>query len=118
MSECDIDIKPNTDISELAQWVKVLCEPNRLLLLEAIINGIQCNCEIGKLLSLAPNLISHHLSVLRESGIIETERDPVDSRWIYYSVNQGTMKKLHNLFSVFFDINRIKPRKSTCGPNI
>lgn len=118
MSECNIDIKPNTDTTELAHWVKILCEPNRLLLLEAIINGIQCNCEIGKSLSLAPNLISHHLSVLREAGIIETERDAGDSRWIYYSVNKETMKKLQNLFSVFFDVNRIKPRKSTCGPNI
>jgi len=116
MSDCDIETKMSTDLSELAQWVKVLCEPNRLMLIDTIMSGIQCNCEIGKAVGLAPNLISHHLSILRDSGIIDANRDENDGRWIYYSINKGVMDRLQVLFSKFFDSSRVKPLSLYCGP--
>jgi len=61
------------DLIKSAQWLKIICEPNRLMLLEKIIEGIHCNCELGQALQIAPNLISHHLSVLREAGLISAE---------------------------------------------
>ena len=106
----------NEQIADLARWLKVIGEPNRLLLLEKIIEGVQCNCELGDALEMAPNLISHHLSILREVGLIETERDPVDARWVYYSVNLKAMEELRSLFGDFVDTNRIQPRRLTCGP--
>lgn len=106
----------NEEVSSLAQWLKVICEPNRLLLLEKIIEGVQCNCELGDALQMAPNLISHHLSVLREAGLIEADHDPVDGRWIYYSINLKAMDELRSRFDSFFDTNRIQPRRLTCGP--
>ena len=106
----------NDQIADLARWLKVIGEPNRLLLLEKIIEGVQCNCELGDATQMAPNLISHHLSVLREAGLIETERDPIDGRWIYYSINPKAMEMLRSLFGNFFDTARIQPRRLTCGP--
>lgn len=106
----------NDQLTELAQWFKVICEPNRLLLLEKIIEGVQCNCELGDALQLAPNLISHHLGVLREAGLVDVERDPMDARWVYYSVNLKAMEELKQVFGDFFDPARIQPRRLTCGP--
>lgn len=106
------------DLGEFARWLKVICEPNRLLLLEKIIEGVQCNCELGDALQMAPNLISHHLSVLREVGLIEAERDPIDARWVYYSINPKAMQELRSLFGDFFDTSRIQPRRLTCGPQM
>lgn len=108
----------NEQLADFARWLKVICEPNRLLLLEKIIDGVQCNCELGDALEMAPNLISHHLSVLREAGLIEAERDPVDGRWVYYSINLKAMKDLNSLFGDFFDTRRIQPRQLTCGPQV
>ena len=107
----------NDKIIELSRWSKVFSEPNRLLLLGKIIQGVQCNCELGDALQMAPNLISHHLSVLREAGLIETERDPIDARWVYYSVNLKAMEDLRQIFGDFFDTIRIQPRRLTCGPH-
>jgi ArsR family transcriptional regulator, arsenate/arsenite/antimonite-responsive transcriptional repressor len=59
-----------TKISEMASLLKILSEPNRLRILEKIMEGVQCNCELGSALQMAPNLISHHLSVLRDAGVI------------------------------------------------
>ena len=112
----DKQVFSNDELAVFTRWLKVICEPNRLLLLEKIIEGVQCNCELGDALQMAPNLISHHLSILREAGLIETERDPQDGRWVYYSINPKAMEELRLLFGNFFDMSRIQPRRLTCGP--
>src|SRR5512143_3174170 len=108
--------RPPTNLQTLADRLKVLAEPKRLLILHMLMEGVQCNCELGDTLQMAPNLISHHLSVLRQAGLVDMERDPVDSRWVYYSVNQAALQELQTMFGIFFDPTRIKPRRLTCGP--
>ena len=103
-------------LETLASRLKVLAEPKRLLILEMIIQGLQCNCELGDALQMAPNLISHHLSKLRNAGLVDAERDPLDSRWVYYSVNRTALEELNAAFGTFFDPERIRPRHLTCGP--
>jgi ArsR family transcriptional regulator, arsenate/arsenite/antimonite-responsive transcriptional repressor len=110
------DTLPPTDLQQLAKWLKVLAEPNRLLIFHHLMEGVQCNCELGEGLQMPANLISHHLRVLREAGLIEVERDPLDARWMYYSINLQALEKLNLAWGVFFDPRRIKPRRLTCGP--
>ncbi|MDP2966744.1 MAG: metalloregulator ArsR/SmtB family transcription factor [Pelolinea sp.] len=100
----------------VAACLKALGDPKRLLLLDLIRNGTQCNCELCDALNLQPNLISHHLRTLREAGLVEIERDPMDSRWIYYTINQATYKELQEYLNYFLDTNRIQARQPTCGP--
>jgi ArsR family transcriptional regulator len=107
---------PPVNLQGLSRWLKVLSEPKRLLLLDLIIQGVQCNCELGSELGMAPNLISHHLSVLREVGLVNAERDPLDSRWVYFSVNRAALEQLNATFGTFFDPKRVQPRRLTCGP--
>lgn len=111
------EIHPSpVNLETLAERLKVLAEPKRLLIMELIIQGMQCNCELGDALQMAPNLISHHLSKLRKVGLVNVERDPLDSRWVYYSVNREALDELNSTFGVFFDPERIHPRRLTCGP--
>ncbi|MDZ4158587.1 MAG: metalloregulator ArsR/SmtB family transcription factor [Anaerolineaceae bacterium] len=105
-----------TEIKSLDQQLKALAEPNRLRILELIFQGYQCNCEFGKALQLAPNLISHHLSILRQAGLVEVTRNPNDARWLYYSVNRPALEALNRAFNNFFDLERIQPRRSACAP--
>lgn len=108
---------PSKSIDEIANLLKILSEPTRLRILDNIMEGVQCNCELGSALNIAPNLISHHLSVLRDAEIIQTERDPMDARWIYYSINESKLKEIRTFLGAFFDLNRVKPRQRTCGPS-
>jgi len=110
-------ISPPTNLQRLAEWLKVLAEPNRLLIFNLMMEGVQCNCELGDGLQIAPNLISHHLRVLREAGLIDVERDALDARWMYYSINLQALEELNQAWSSFFDPQRIKPRRLTCGPH-
>ena len=100
----------------LTERLKVLAEPKRLLIFNLLMEGVQCNCELGDFLDMPPNLISHHLSKLRAAGLVDVERDATDSRWIYYSVNRAVLDELNSAFGTFFDPARIKPRRTTCGP--
>jgi ArsR family transcriptional regulator len=108
--------KPPTDLRSLADQLKVLAEPKRLRILHMLMEGVQCNCVLGDALGMTPNLISHHLRVLREAGLVDVERDLDDARWIYYSLNREVLAELNRSFGLFFDPSRIKPRRRMCGP--
>jgi ArsR family transcriptional regulator len=111
----DIDA-PSIELNDLAERLKVLADPNRLRILHLLKEGVHCNCELGEALDMAPNLISHHLRVLRQAGLVDTQRDAVDGRWIYYSLNRAALEDLIQVFGEFFDPERIKPRRPNCGP--
>ncbi len=107
---------PPTNLQTLSNRLKVLAEPKRLLILDLIMQGIQCNCELSEALGVAPNLISHHLKALCQAGLVDVERDPSDARWAYYSINHRALDELNAAFGIFFDPDRIQPRRLTCGP--
>jgi ArsR family transcriptional regulator len=107
---------PSTNLNQLAERLKALAEPKRLLILHLLMEGVHCNCELGEALDMAPNLISHHLSVLRKAGLVEVERDAFDARWIYYSLNRQALAELNAAFGSVLDPAHIKPRRATCGP--
>ena len=111
------ELKPApVNLEALAERLKVLAEPKRLLIFNLLMEGVQCNCELGDSLQMPPNLISHHLSKLRAVGLVDVERDAVDSRWVYYSINRAALEELNATFGAFFDPNRIQPRRPNCGP--
>ena len=108
--------RPSTHLPTLADRLKLLADPTRLAILDLLMEGVQCNCVLGDQLGLPMNLISHHLKVLRKAGWVNVERDPLDARWMYYSVNQEKLAELCEQLSAFLDPQRIQPRLPTCGP--
>jgi ArsR family transcriptional regulator len=104
--------------TEIANHFKVLGDPTHLAIFDLLMEGVQCNCEIGDRLGLPMNLISHHLKVLRDAGLVQAERDPLDARWVYYSVNQILLKRLRDQLGAFLDPARIQPRLPSCGPKL
>jgi len=108
--------QPPTDLHALGALLKAVAEPKRLLILHLLMEGVQCNCELGNALDLPPNLVSHHLRILREAGLVHVERDVIDSRWAYYSIDRARLETLRESFASFFDLGRIKQRRPSCGP--
>lgn len=104
--------------ADLADMLKVLSDPTRLMIFDLLMQGVQCNCELGDQLKLPMNLISHHLKVLRDAGLVEAEHDSMDARWVYYSINKRALNQLREQLSAFLDPQRIQPRLPTCGPQI
>jgi ArsR family transcriptional regulator, arsenate/arsenite/antimonite-responsive transcriptional repressor len=107
-------ITPET-ATEVSAVLKALSDPNRLRIFAELMNGDTCNGELVTQLELAPNLLSHHLKVLSEAGLITARRDRVDGRWVYYSVDPDAATRWQTWFADFFDPVRIGTRQ-VCGP--
>lgn len=58
-----------------------LADPVRLRILSVLADAGRCVCDIRSEVPLAANLVSYHLRVLREAGLIEGDRR---GRWIDY----------------------------------
>ena len=66
-----------------AEVLKAVADPTRLEILEMLAGAVRCNCHFQEHLDLAPNLLSYHLRVLREAGlIVGTKR----GRWVDYEL--------------------------------
>ena len=100
---------------EAAALFKVLADPNRLRILDTLMQGDSCNCELNEKLGLPANLLSHHLRILRQAGLISSRRDAVDGRWIYYAIDKEAVIKWRIWFGEFLDPARIQERP-VCGP--
>jgi len=95
--------------------LKTLAEKNRLRIFAELMAGDSCNRALQEKLRLAPNLLSHHLRVLSQAGLVNSRRDQIDGRWIYYSVDRETAARWQNWFNDFLDPSRIQER-TVCGP--
>jgi ArsR family transcriptional regulator, arsenate/arsenite/antimonite-responsive transcriptional repressor len=82
------------DAADLAPLFKALGDPVRLRLVSMIAcheGGEACVCELTDAFDLTAPTISHHLKVLRESGMVDTERR---GTWIYYRVNPEVLARV------------------------
>ena len=58
-----------------------LSDPIRLSILDRLGCEQRCVCDLQAALDVAPNLLSYHLRILRETGLVETTRR---GRWVDY----------------------------------
>jgi ArsR family transcriptional regulator len=90
--------KSKSNLGQTVDFLKVISEENRLLILCLLKRGEMCVCEIWQHLNLPQNLVSHHLKVLKDFGLIKSRRE---STKIIYSLNQKNSKKFISLLSHF-----------------
>jgi ArsR family transcriptional regulator len=77
----------------MARLAKALGDPVRLQLVDVLRKhaGKVCVCELVPLFDLAQPTVSHHLKVLREAGIVGSERQGL---WAYYYVIPDALEEL------------------------
>ncbi|MFK0244083.1 metalloregulator ArsR/SmtB family transcription factor [Amycolatopsis azurea] len=79
---------------ELSKLFKAMADPVRLRLLSLIAShdgGEACVCDLTDTFDLTGPTISHHLKVLRESGLITGQRR---GTWVYYRVHPEVLARL------------------------
>jgi ArsR family transcriptional regulator, arsenate/arsenite/antimonite-responsive transcriptional repressor len=77
----------------LAEVAKALGDPVRLQLVDVLRKhaGKVCVCELVPLFDLSQPTVSHHLKVLRQAGIVGSEREGL---WAYYYVIPDALEEL------------------------
>jgi len=68
-----------------------LADPTRLAILDLLSDTPKCACDIGDAVKIAPNRLSYHLKVLKETGLIVGKKR---GRWIDYSVAPSAWKMI------------------------
>jgi ArsR family transcriptional regulator len=93
---CEPVVYPDVDRDvavRMAAVAKALGDPVRIQLVDVLRKhaGKVCVCELVPLFELSQPTISHHLKVLREAGIVGSERQGL---WAYYFVIPDALKEL------------------------
>jgi ArsR family transcriptional regulator, arsenate/arsenite/antimonite-responsive transcriptional repressor len=89
-------VAPTIDDAAAARLVAVaraLADPVRLRLVDVLRDhpGKVCPCELAPLFELSQPTISHHLKVLKDAGILESEKHGL---FVYYYVRRGALAEL------------------------
>ena len=93
---CEPVVYPDVERAQagrMATVAKALGDPIRVQLVDVLRKhaGKVCVCELVPLFDVAQPTLSHHLKVLRESGIVDSERRGL---WAYYYVLPGALEEL------------------------
>jgi ArsR family transcriptional regulator len=112
----NLPLMDEQNLTEAAAVLKALADPNRLRIFNLLMQGDSCNGELNERLGLPANLLSHHLRVLREAGLVRSRHDAVDARWIYYTVDREAAHRWQTWLNELLDPARIQVRQCLCGP--
>src|SRR5215469_15821649 len=98
---CEPVVYPDVERIEaerMAEVAKALGDPIRLQLVDVLRKhaGKVCVCELVPLFDLSQPTVSHHLRVLRDAGIVGSERHGL---WAYYFVIPSALKELSSWLS-------------------
>ncbi len=74
-----------------AELFSALGDPIRLQILDRLGGCKKCVCDLQEAIDIAPNLLSYHLRVLREAGLVTTTRR---GRWIDYELSPTATKAI------------------------
>ncbi|MFI6331887.1 ArsR/SmtB family transcription factor [Micromonospora chersina] len=82
----------------VAPMFKALGDPVRLRLMSMIASVPEmCVCDLTPAFDLSGPTISHHLKVLREAGLVDSERR---GTWVWYRVKPEAFRQLGALLDV------------------
>lgn len=98
---CEPVVYPDVDREQaerMSAVAKALGDPVRLTLIDVLRKhaGKVCVCELVPLFDLSQPTVSHHLKVLREAGLVASERQGL---WAYYYVIPERMQELTSWLS-------------------
>jgi ArsR family transcriptional regulator len=98
---CEPVVYPDVERDQavrLAAVAKALGDPVRLQLVDVLRKhaGKVCVCELVPLFDLSQPTVSHHLKVLRDAGLVGSERQGL---WAYYYVVPDALEDLSGWLS-------------------
>ena len=93
---CEPVVYPDVEreqASRMAAIAKALGDPIRLQLVDVLRKhaGKVCVCELVPLFDISQPTLSHHLKILRQAGIVDSERRGL---WAYYYVLPNALQEL------------------------
>jgi ArsR family transcriptional regulator, arsenate/arsenite/antimonite-responsive transcriptional repressor len=96
---CGPDVPPlDSDAAHhLAEIFKALADPTRVAIVNRLAAGEACCvCDLTDAFELAQPTVSHHLRILRDAGLVSSERR---GTFAYYVLVPDAIERLRGVFS-------------------
>ena len=71
--------------------LQAVADPVRWAVLTMLVEAPRCVCKLQEQIPIAGNLLSYHLKVLREAGLVTTSRR---GRWVDYALAQDAPERM------------------------
>ena len=85
----------STSLDPDVRLLAALADPTRLAIVRQLASETEtCACDFTSCCEVGQPTVSHHLRVLREAGIVSTERR---GQWIFYRLESSTAERLATL---------------------
>jgi len=84
-------------IETLAEILHALSHPIRLKMAFLLLTQDQCVCELVQLTGKASNLVSHHLMVMRKSGLVSAYMNSGEKYYKLKEIIMPLLKKIKNI---------------------
>lgn len=93
-----------------------LADPTRLAILAQLRTRDLCVCHLVERLGLKQSIVSHHVGILRRAGLIRSQPNPSDRRWLYYRLNRPALGDLADQLGWLMDDSDYDATPLPCGP--
>jgi ArsR family transcriptional regulator len=98
-------LEPATPVTrDLLVSLKALADETRLRIFALLTRQELCVCEIEDILNLSQSLVSNHLAVLRQAGLVRARRDETDGRWIFYRADPEAAAALRQKWATLLEV--------------
>ena len=74
------------------ELLQAVADPVRWAVLTMLVEAPRCVCKIQEQVPIAGNLLSYHLKVLREAGLVSTSRR---GRWVDYALAHDAAERMY-----------------------
>lgn len=88
--------------SDTAKILKAIAEPKRLRIVDMLSCGELCACKILEAFHITQPTLSHDMKLLVDAGLVNDRRE---GKNIYYSLNEGKIRKLQGILDNIFTQN-------------
>ena len=79
------------DRERLARLFHALSDPTRLQIVDELLAGERCVCDLTNALDAAQSRLSFHLKTLKDAGLVADRRA---GRWVYYALVPAALADL------------------------
>lgn len=73
---------------EVVTRFSALADPTRLAILSALSDVPRCVCDVNEAVPVATNVLSYHLRVLRDAGLVTATKR---GRWVDYALDRAAL---------------------------
>lgn len=96
----------------IVERLKAVSDETRISILAQLGPDERCVCELMEALDIGQSLLSFHLKILKQSGLVSDRRQ---GRWSYYTVEIAALQELSAFLDKLAELPKKKVPRRVCS---